>query len=140
MRDIKLRYTFKRKEDGHIFQLLTSICALEEGSGQIRSMLANNLWELVGRDLCIGLNYENATEIYEGDIVHCFDDGRFCGAGVVKYGTFESSHEAGYSRGHFHIGFFIENESGQQCWDRCDEDVKWESVVKIGCIHNKPKT
>ena len=68
MRDLKLRYTWKRKEDGHIFQEITPIGCLE-GKGD-KPFLGNDIWDLIGRDLDIGFNDKNGNPIYENDIVN----------------------------------------------------------------------
>jgi len=73
MQEIKFRYTFKRKEDGRIYQLIVPIGVLEDGHGEIFSMLKNDLWELVSRDQFTGLHDKN-KEIYGGDIIK-WDDG-----------------------------------------------------------------
>jgi hypothetical protein len=70
MFEYKFRYTFKRKEDGHIFQLLTSISGIEREQGQLPSMLANDLWELIGRDLCTNREDHDGKDIFENDVVH----------------------------------------------------------------------
>lgn len=70
MREIKLRWTFKRKDDGHIFQITGNVELLGEHN-QLSEMFKNELWELVGRDQSIGLPDEHNQEIYEGDLITC---------------------------------------------------------------------
>jgi len=63
--EIKIRYTFKRKSDGHIWQEITPIECLE-GKGDKPFVLKayEPEWDLIGRDLKVGHD-----GLYEGDIV-----------------------------------------------------------------------
>jgi uncharacterized phage protein (TIGR01671 family) len=85
-----------------------------------------------------GLKDHKGKEIYEGDIVECFDNNRLCGMGEVKFGKFESSHDGGCSGGHYHQGFFIEN-NGNQIRNNISEDIDWEFVEIIGNIYENPE-
>ena len=67
-------------------------------------------------------------EIYEFDVVKIDDV-----VGMVVYGMFESSHEGGYSTGHYHYGFYIVNDKNEQIFDSA-EDIDWENIYLIGNI------
>lgn len=67
MREIRFRYTYKRKDDGHIYQVIYPIEALEEGKTD--TMQSNPLWDLIARDLFTGLQDKSGQDIYEGDII-----------------------------------------------------------------------
>jgi len=71
MQSIKFRYVFKRKSDGHIYMLIVPIEVLEDAHGEIFSMLANDLWELVSRDSFTGLTI-NDRDIFENDILRVY--------------------------------------------------------------------
>lgn len=69
--EIKIRYTFKRKSDGHIVQEVWPIEVLEKFSNQPFIFqtkdgvkLLTPEWEIIGRDLWVG--YE---DYYGGDII-----------------------------------------------------------------------
>lgn len=107
-REIKFRYVFKRKTDGHIYIIEFSIEALEDKSvSQIKTMLRNDLWKLVARDQFTGLN-----DFYEGDIV---ETDSIEGVGVIKFEKDCASFVV-----NFHAG----------CWDSIEVATK-----KIGNIH-----
>jgi len=87
-----------------------------------------------------GLKDKNGKEIYSGDIVNCFDDytNLFVGVGTVSFGKFESSHEGGQSRRHYHQGYYIE-KNGEQIWNKVAEDLDWGKVEVIGNIYETPE-
>lgn len=78
------------------------------------------------------------ADIYEDDIVQCFDGSSLIDIGQIVFGTFESSHEGGYSRAHFHIGFYVEKK-GEQVFGACGEDLDLDQLVVIGNIHQHPE-
>ncbi len=70
MNAIRIRYTFKRKADGHIWQEITPIECLE-GKGDKPFVLKayEPEWDLVGRDLSLNLFDKNNKEVFGNDIV-----------------------------------------------------------------------
>lgn len=68
MREFKFRYTFERKIDNYIYQIIVPIECLEDGHGEIFSMLSNNMWVLINREQFTGFLDKQGKEICEGDI------------------------------------------------------------------------
>jgi uncharacterized phage protein (TIGR01671 family) len=69
MKNIKIRYTYKRKEDGQFYQKIVPIESLE-GKGDKRTVDNDNpYWDIIARDLFIGLTDKNNDDIFEGDIL-----------------------------------------------------------------------
>ncbi len=81
-----------------------------------------------------GLTDKNGKEIFELDIVRT-EIGQI---GTIKYGKFMSSHEAGCSRYHWHIGFYVER-NGEQLWGSCDEDLDLDKLEIIGNLYENPE-
>jgi hypothetical protein len=83
MDNIKIRYTWKRKSDGHIWQQISPIECIE-GKGDRPAVLNHGtyeFWKLVARDLWTGLQDKNKVDIFEGDTVRC---GRSKDAQIAK--------------------------------------------------------
>ena len=64
MQKIRIRYTWRRKEDGHRYQTITPLECLE-GRGDT-PFLGNKKWEMVGRDFFV-MHDKDANEIYTND-------------------------------------------------------------------------
>lgn len=127
MREIEFRYTFKRNEDGHIYQIVVPLAVLEDGHGEIFTMLRNDLWTLVARDQWTGLHDREGREIWEGDIV------RFC----RKVGYW--SHD----RGEIAVVRYIAEQQAQYCGFGFSPlhpltKSKAEKVEVIGNVHEHP--
>lgn len=67
---IKIRYTYRRKSDGHIYQAIYPLGCMEDACKSVSSfcsMVNNKLWETIGRDLFIGLHDKDNHEIFAND-------------------------------------------------------------------------
>lgn len=115
MQSIKFRYVFKRKSDGHIYMLIVPIEVLEDAHGEVFSMLANDLWELVSRDRFIGFLDKNECEVYENDILESK-----CANGVVCWSE-------------KYVGFWIKEHDGR-AWSNLFKEDKIE-YEKVGNTH-----
>lgn len=74
MREIKFKETWRRKRDGHIYQIIWTLSP-EGPPIDVTNMHSNDLWEHVATNLYVGLEDKNGKEIYEGDIVtHKFNE------------------------------------------------------------------
>lgn len=69
MREFKLRYTYKRKDDGKLYQEIVPIQCLEGKGDRPFVRDSYEYWDIIGRDLYTGLKDKNDKEIYEGDII-----------------------------------------------------------------------
>ena len=142
MREIKFRYLWKRKSDGHIWQEIVPIGCLE-GKGDKPFVLRYDSgiamiepeWEIVARDLFTGLYDKNGIEIYEGDIVrqafpnYSYDE---VDGDMAEPRWIDKISHIEY-RGH---GFWVADESfgweGEDLWD-------WELMEVIGNIYQNPE-
>lgn len=82
-RNIKLRYTYKRKNDGKIWQQIVPIECLEGHGDFIEIDLS--IWDLIGRDEYTRLKDKNSKEDYESDICRFYLIG--CGwlRGIISW-------------------------------------------------------
>lgn len=132
--NIKIRYTFRRKLDGHIYKKgeMYQICQpIEEIEKGPASNFVNEIWELVARDLFTGLTDRNGVEIYLNDIVN----GPFAtGLGGVstKYKNFNSL-----------VGFYPEQGytllNNKTHEDRYRFLPAFSQLSVIGNIHTNPE-
>lgn len=83
MRNIKFRYTWKRKIDGHLYQTITPIECLE-GNGDT-PFLGNDEWDMIARDQFTGFTDGGKSDLYENDVIENDGNGyfiQFCEEGV----------------------------------------------------------
>lgn len=73
MQDIKIRYTWRRKSDGHIWQEIVPIECLE-GKGSRPAVLNDAwiYWKLVVRELWTGREDMNHKDVFAGDTVRIY--------------------------------------------------------------------
>lgn len=71
MQEIKIRYTWKRKSDGHVWQEISPIECIE-GRGDKPYILNHDCfkyWELVARELWTGWTDKTGADIFKGDLI-----------------------------------------------------------------------
>lgn len=95
MREVKFRYRIKDNKTGKISFLFVEMVHIE--NPLIYGDIYWHKFEILSRDLWIGLNDKNGTEIYSGDIVKIEN----YGYGEIKFGKCEC---------------FINEEYGLQFW------------------------
>jgi hypothetical protein len=102
MKEIKIRYTFKRIYDGKIWQEIVPIECLE-GLGDKPFVLRYKdglgmeppVWDIVGRDLFIGIQDSKGNEIYGNDILSGWKKGSNSDRGYTGY-VFWQQEQAGW--------------------------------------------
>lgn len=69
--DIRIRYTYRRKSDGNIYQVVYPLGCMEDACKSVSSfcsMVNNELWETIGRDLWTGLIDKKNSWIFNNDL------------------------------------------------------------------------
>lgn len=132
-REIKFRYIWKRKSDGHFYVNIVPIECLELKGDQPFIHVEGNVdhWDLVSRDQFTGLKDKNGTEIYEGDVLHCDSPTHNCDL-QVKFGTY------GFEA-HSHHGFYLETLEGAFEWPIRRLDLDRGDYKIIGNIYENPE-
>jgi hypothetical protein len=130
--EIKIRYVWKRKSDGHIWIEHVPLACIE-GNGDTPFILQDHsLWELVSRDLYTGLTDKNGKEMYEGDIVEwewarLTDDGRSRKEGVDHVSFFWNEDE---------FGWFCRSSDGTEF---TPNELNFNFIEVLGNIHENPE-
>lgn len=117
MKDIKIRYTWKRKSDGIINSAIYTIKEIEKNAPDVD----HDKWEFLGRDLFTGRVDKNGEELYEND--------------TLKFLDSPDVYKMGFEEGCFDIIDFNGYSKGQQI--AFEDSADWE---KIGNIHQPPTT
>jgi hypothetical protein len=116
MNPIKIRYTWKRKSDGRVWQQLIDIDKIE-GAIFFASLFSQN--ELISRDLFTGRWDKNGEKLYEND--------------TLKFKNYQNVYKIGFEEGCFDIINFDNYSHDQQI--AFEDSADWE---KIGDIYIKP--
>ena len=104
MREIKFKLIKDNKIVGYELHR-TSVMFDDRHIEIYHSIDQNEWWNIYGnpnafikhddKNPFTGLHDSKGNEIWEGDIVNCYDREKLCGMGEVKFGRFMSSHEGG---------------------------------------------
>ncbi len=126
--EIKIRYTYKRKSDSKLYQVIYPLETIEnQDSGSFKSMLNNKLWVIIARELFTGVTDKNNSDIFKGDIVKGYipdsekDENLELGIIEFKEGSFD-----------------IYNPKGEYLGNLSSCTLN-KSIELIGDIHNTPE-